>query len=59
MIVSRRTYLLATLLGMAATGAVAAVTDTALPWWLSMAGLFGLLAWLRPAGGYRCWPLSR
>jgi hypothetical protein len=55
MIVSRRTYLLVMLLGVAATGAVAAVADTALPWWIAMGAWLGLLAWLRPAGGYRCW----
>jgi hypothetical protein len=55
MIVSRRTYLLAMLLGVAATGAVAAVADTALPWWMAMGAWLGLLAWLRPAGGRRCW----
>jgi hypothetical protein len=55
MIVSRRTYLLAALLGIAATGAVAAVASSPWLWWLSMGGLLGLLAWLRPAGGRRCW----
>jgi hypothetical protein len=54
MIVSRRTYLLVVLLGIAATGAVAAVASSPLPWWLSMGGLLALLGWLRPAGGYRC-----
>ena len=55
MIVSRRTYLLVILAGLAATGAVAAVASSPWPWWLSIGGLFALLGWLRPVGGYRCW----
>jgi hypothetical protein len=60
MIVSRRTYLLVSLLGALVTIAVAALVTTS-PWdpwlwWSSLGAYFGLLGWLRPASGLRCWP---
>jgi hypothetical protein len=62
MIVSRRNYLLVSLLGAAVPIAVAAWATTS-PWqpwlwWGALGAYLGLLGWLRPTGGYRCW-LSR
>jgi hypothetical protein len=60
MIVSRRTYLLVSLLGAAVPIGVAALVTTS-PWepwlwWGALGAYFGFLGWLRPIGGYRCWP---
>ena len=60
MIVSRRTYLLVLVLAAAVPLGVTALATTS-PWdpwlwWLSLGAYFGVLGWLRPTGGYRCWP---
>lgn len=60
MIVSRRTYLLVSLLGAVVLIVVAALVTgppwRPLLWWGSLGAYIGFLGWLRPAGGYRCWP---
>lgn len=57
MIVSRRTYLLVSVLAAVVPLGVAALATTS-PWlwWGALGAYLGLLGWLRPTGGYRCWP---
>jgi hypothetical protein len=60
MMVSRRTYLLVSLLGAVVPIGVAALS-TSLPWdpwlwWGALGTYLGVLGWLRPTGGYHCWP---
>jgi hypothetical protein len=61
MMVSRRTYLLVSVLAAVVPIGVAALATTSWPWqpwlwWGSLAAYLGLLGWLRPTGGSRCWP---
>jgi len=55
------TYLLVSVLGaVVPIGVAASVTSSPWDpwlWWGSLGLYFGVLGWLRPIGGYRCWPL--
>ena len=58
MMVSRRTYLLVSALAAVVPIGVAALASTA-PCCHSCGALgayLGVLSWLRPTGGYGCWP---
>ena len=61
MMVSRRTYLVVSALGAVVPIGIAALATTA-PWqpwlwWGALGAYLGVLGWLRPTGGYCCWPM--